>query len=227
AGAVIDSTTGTIYVATGNALWDGATNWGDAVIELDPDATRILGNFTPANTAQLNADDADLGSTSPVLLGGGLVAQGGKDALIRVLDWSKMSGTTPHQDSESSQVSTPSGDRLFTAPAVFRSGGTTWLIAADNGATSAWTVQGQQLVPQWHTNTGGTSPLVVDGLAFVFDPGGGLHVYEATTGSPVATLDCGSGHWNSPIVVDGRIALPEGNANSHQTSGLLNIWRAP
>ena len=227
AGAVIDSTTGNIYVATGNALWDGQTNWGDAVIELNPDATAMLGNYTPTNTAQLNAEDADLGSTSPVLLGGGLLAQGGKDAIIRVLDWSRMAGTAPHQDGEASQVATPSGDRLFTAPAVFRSGGATWLIAADGGATSAWTVQGQQLAPQWHVGTGGTSPVVVDGLAFVYDPGGGLHVYEATTGNPVATLDCGSGHWNSPIVADGRIALPEGNANSHGTSGVLDIWRLP
>ncbi len=33
------------------------------------------------------------------------------------------------------------------------------------------------------------------------------------------------GHWNSPIVVDGRIALPEGNSNDHSTSGILDIWR--
>ncbi len=227
AGAVIDSTTGNIYVATGNALWDGATNWGDAVIELDANATQVLGNFTPANTAQLNSSDLDLGSTSPVLLGGGLVAQGGKDAIIRVLDWNSMAGTAPHQDSESSHVSTPSGDRLFTAPAVFRSGSATWLIAADNGATSAWTLQGQQLAQQWHVGTGGTSPVVVDGLAFVYNPSGGLAVYEATTGNLATTLNCGGGHWNSPIVVDGRIALPEGNANSHSTSGVLDIWRLP
>jgi hypothetical protein len=124
-------------------------------------------------------------------------------------------------------VATPSGDRLFTAPAVFRSAGVTWLVAADNGGTTAWTLQGQQLAQQWHVGTGGTSPVVVDGLAFVYNPGGGLNVYDATTGNPVATLSCGGGHWNSPIVVDGRIALPEGNANSHQTSGILNIWRMP
>ena len=38
-------------------------------------------------------------------------------------------------------------------------------------------------------------------------------------------LPCGAGHWNSPIVADGRIALPEGNANSHRTDGILDIWR--
>ncbi len=93
AGAVVDPTTGDIFVATGNGPWDGRTNWGDAVIELAPDATRMLGNYTPSNTEELNARDADLGSTSPVLLGNGIVAQGGKDRVIRLLEWSRMRGT--------------------------------------------------------------------------------------------------------------------------------------
>src|SRR6266550_1673323 len=96
-GAVIDSSSGTIFVATGNGLWDGSANWGDAALELDADATHLIGNYTPTNTASLDASDTDLGSTSPVLLGGGLIAQSGKDGLIRVLDWSAMSGVTPHQ----------------------------------------------------------------------------------------------------------------------------------
>jgi len=62
---------------------------------------------------------------------------------------------------------------------------------------------------------------------FVYDPRGGLNVYGATTGRLISTLPCGAGHWNSPIVADGRIALPEGNANSHATSGVLDIWRLP
>src|SRR6202030_3655272 len=85
AGAVIDSTTGDIYVATGNGLWDGATNWGDAAISLDADATRIVDNYTPTNSNELSARDADVGSTSPVLLGGGFIAQGGKDGTFRVI----------------------------------------------------------------------------------------------------------------------------------------------
>jgi len=38
---------------------------------------------------------------------------------------------------------------------------------------------------------------------------------------------CGRGHWNSPIAIDGRIALPEGNANQRSTSGILDIWSLP
>src|SRR5207245_416443 len=88
---------GRVIATTGNGPWDGRSDWGDAVLELDSNATRLLGNYTPVNTADLEARDADLGSTSPVLLGGNLIAQGGKDGSIRLLDWGLMRGTTPHQ----------------------------------------------------------------------------------------------------------------------------------
>ena len=225
AGVVIDSSTGSLYLATGNGNWNGVTDWGDSVIQLSSDASRIVGNYTPTNTQQLDRDDADLGSTSPALLGDGLIAQGGKDGLIRLLEWNGMSGDAPHRGGETFQTSTPSGRQLFTAPAVFHDAGATWILAADNGGTSAWRVSAGRLVPIWRANHGGTSPIVVDGLTFVYDPSGGLRVYEAETGHQVALLDCGSGHWNSPIMADGRIALPEGNANQHLTSGVLDIWR--
>jgi hypothetical protein len=61
----------------------------------------------------------------------------------------------------------------------------------------------------------------------VYDLGGGLRVYVPETGRQITVLNSGGGHWNSPIVVDGRIALPEGNANQHRTTGVLDIWRLP
>jgi outer membrane protein assembly factor BamB len=228
AGAVVDTTTGDLFVATGNAPWDGRTNWGDATIELTSDASRMVGNYTPANTAALDATDADLGSTSPVLLGGGLVAQGGKDGKIRVLDWSQLAGTSPHLGAgEADVVSTPSGDRLFTAPAVVHLANAVWLFAADNGGTSAWTLSGRRLQQVWHNGTGGTSPVYAGGLLYVYAPSGGVHVYQPTTGRQLAVLESGAGHWNSPIVVDGLVALPEGSANSHATTGVLDLYRLP
>jgi hypothetical protein len=227
-GAVIDSTTGNIFVATGNGLWDGSTNWGDAVLAVDSLATQLLGNYTPTNTASLSSTDTDLGSTSPVLLGGGVVAQGGKDALIRLLAWGSMSGIAPHQAGEQQVIGTPSGSLLFSSPAVLRGATATMIFAADGGGTAAWQVSAGQLQPTWHNGNAGTSPVVVGGLVFVYDPGGGgLRVYQADTGALLATLPCGSGHWNTPIVTGGLIALPEGSSNSHATSGVLDIWRLP
>ena len=227
AGAVIDSATGDIFVATGNGPYNGRTDWGDSTLELDTDATRMLGNFTPTNNTELDERDLDIGSSSPVLLGGGLVAQGGKDKRIRLLGLGDIVGTAPHQGQERQVLSTPSGAMLFTAPAVWRTDGTTWMFAADGGGTAAWTLKGGKLVEMWKNANGGTSPVIAAGLLYVYDPRGGLRIYEPTKGNQIADLETGRGHWNSPIVVDGKIALPEGNANEHASSGVLDIWSLP
>ncbi len=109
--------------------------------------------------------------------------------------------------------------------AVLHAGSTTWLFAADDGGTAAWTFSGGRLQERWKNRNGGTSPVIAGGLLYVYDSGGGLRVYEPETGRQLANLECGGGHWNSPIVVDGLIALPEGNSNQHRTTGVLDIWR--
>jgi outer membrane protein assembly factor BamB len=226
AGAVLDAS-GNILVTTGNGLWDGATNWGDAFVQLDPLATRILANYTPTNTATLESTDADLGSVSPAILDATHIVQAGKDGLLRVIDLQTVGGTTAHKGGEVQSVRTPSGGAMFTAPAVYKQGGTTYVFAADGGATAAWTYSNGRLTAAWSNGNAGTSPVVADGLLFVYDPGGTLRVYDPASGHEVADLACGSGHWNSPIVADGRIALPQGNANSHSATGVFNIWRLP
>jgi hypothetical protein len=224
AGAVVDPSSGDLFVATGNGPWNGTTNWGDAVISLDANATRIVGNYTPTNTDELDSTDADLGSTSPFLLGSGVIGQGGKDGKIRVLSVRQMAGARAHKGGEVSVTSTPSGIDLFTAPAVVRTAAGTWVYAADNGGTAAYRLRNRHLVVLWRNGTAGTSPIGAGGLLYVYNPGGGLDVYTLD-GRRVATLDSGGGHWNSPIVVDRRVALPEGSANDHATTGVLDIWR--
>jgi hypothetical protein len=49
-------------------------------------------------------------------------------------------------------------------------------------------------------------------------------VYDPAKGTQITDLDCGSGHWNMPIVIDGKIALPEGNSNQPSSTGVLDIW---
>jgi outer membrane protein assembly factor BamB len=227
AGAVVVPGSGNLLVATGNAAWNGHTDWGDAVLELTPTA-RLIGNYTPTNTQQLNDSDADLGSTSPVFLTSKLIAQGGKDAKIRLLSLARIGGKAPHQGGEVQVVSTPSGSELFTAPAVWRDGGHPWLIAADGGATEAWMLRDGALHSVWRNSNAGTSPVVSGGLLWVYDPhGGGLRVYKPASGQLVATLPAGGGHWNSPIVTDRLVVEPEGDANAHARSGVLDIWRLP
>jgi hypothetical protein len=227
AGAVIDPRSGDMFIATGNGEWNGTTDWGDALVEINADATRMLGNYTPADTAELNERDLDLGSTSPALLGGTLIAQGGKDGKIRLLSREALAGTAPHKDHELQTVATPSGTDLFAQPAVWEHDGQTWMFAADNGGTAAWEVQNGTLQEKWKNSSGGTSPFEAGGLLYVYSRRGGLNVYEAASGKRLTTLACGAGHWSSPIVVRGEIILPEGNANAHATSGVLDIWSLP
>ena len=227
AGVVVDPSTGNLLVATGNGPWDGRTNWGDSVLMLSPDAGRLLQNWTPTDEHSLDTGDVDLGSTAPALLGNGLAAQSGKDGKLRLLDLRRLNGrggAGAVKGGELQTLRTPSGG-VFSAPAVWRSAGRTWLYVSDFGATAAYVLKGRRLAVAWRVSTAGTSPVVAGGLLYVYDPGGGLNVYAPTTGRRIARLAAGPGHWNSPIVTDGRIALPEGDANDHATTGVLDIWR--
>ena len=94
-------------------------------------------------------------------------------------------------------------------------------------STAAYAFESGALRVAWQVASGGTSPVYADGLLYVYDPSGALRVYDAGSGTVVARLAAGGGHWNSPIVADGRIALPEGDANEHRQSGTVNIYRLP
>jgi len=177
----------------------------------------------------LDKNDVDLGSTSPVYLGNGLVAQGGKDGLLRLLDLARLNGRSssagPILGGELQTVTVPGTTDVFTAPAVWHTASQTWIFVATNSGTGAFAVSGRRLQQAWSNGNGGTSPVLAGGVLYVFDPGGGgLRAYAPLTGRLLATLPAGTGHWNSPIVVDGRIVLPEGNANDHSQTGVIDFY---
>ena len=68
AGAVVDPVTHRVYATSSNGPFDGVTNWADSVLELSPGVGRFLRHWTPTTQKQLEANDTDLGSTSPALL---------------------------------------------------------------------------------------------------------------------------------------------------------------
>ena len=239
AGAVIEPGTSRILVATGNAPFNGSTDWGDSVLELSPDASTLLHNWTPTDQAHLNSTDTDLGSTAPAILpnfdGRRLAVQGGKAGVLDVLDLDRLDGTNGgpggRLGGQIQELPAPGGAQVFTAPAVWSHNGRIWVFVGDGSGTWAYTLGGSGAGPRlsvaWRSGNGGTSPVIAGGLLYVYDPGGSLDVYEPTTGRRLASLPAGSGHWNSPIVVGGRVILPVGNANDDSTSGTLDIYHLP
>jgi hypothetical protein len=183
--------------------------------------------------AALNTDDLDLGSSAPALLGEGRVVLAGKDGIMRVLALSRLDGHPPSGarlhplGGEVQRLSIPGGGELFTAPAVWRRGGRTTTFIADEHATAAYVLRHGRLYQAWQNSTPGTSPVMAGGLLYVYEPdGGGIYVYRPSSPHPIAKLSGEAGHWNSPIVVDGHVVEPEGNANAHELSGRLEIFSA-
>jgi outer membrane protein assembly factor BamB len=240
AGAVVEPGTGRLLVATGNGPFNGRTNWGDSVLELAPDASRLLHNYTPTDQAELNSSDTDLGSASPAVLPPvgqrRLAVQGGKDGKLKLLDLDRLDGSTgpagPRLGGELQEIDTPGGAELFTQPLVWQHGGRTYVIVADASGTAGYVLGGgatdPRLVVKWRDGNSGTSPVLAGGLLYVFDPNAGrLDVLAPATGKTIGSFPAASGHWNSPIVIGGRIVLPVGDANDHETQGTLYIWHLP
>jgi PQQ-like domain len=210
-GAVVLPGSGNLLVATGNAPYDGRRNFGDSVIELTPDASRVIGHWAPPNTDELNVTDLDLGSTAPALLANGSFVQGGKDGRLRLIS----------RGLRTLQIeATPGSTDLFSTPAVWRG---TWVFVASGSGTDAWVLRGGRLHKAWSNRNDGTSPVVAGDLLYV-QGSGVIRVYRPATGHEVAKLPCGPVHWQSPIVDGGRVVAAEGNANDHGTSGLLDVY---
>jgi hypothetical protein len=114
---------------------------------------------------------------------------------------------------------------------VWKSGGRTYVFVTNDSGTVAYTLSGRRLHAAWQNGTPGTSPVLAGGLLYVYDEvHGKLRVLRPRTGATVATLPAARGHWNSPIVIGGRVILPVGGgtlAPDQVTSGRVFIYHLP
>jgi PQQ-like domain len=228
-GAVVEPGGTRLLLSTGNGPWNGSTNFGDSVVELALPDLRFRQAFTPTNQAELSESDTDLGSSAPVVLGQDRALIAGKDGAMRVLSLSHLDGHPPARSNklggEVQRLPLPGGGELFTAPAVWAEGNSITVFVGAEHATAAYSLIGGRLRLAWQNANPGTSPLLAGGLLYVYDPSeGGIEVYKPRSGHPIAKLAGSPGHWNSPIVVDGHVVEPEGNANDHQSTGSLELF---
>jgi outer membrane protein assembly factor BamB len=216
AGVVVDpdrSMGGRVYVATGNGPFNASEgNYGDSILALSSDGSRLLESYTPADADELEASDRDVGSSSPALLPRAetsktalMAVQGGKDGVLRLLDRTHLSSVVQTVDL---------GDELFSAPAIWTDrSGTAWVFIGLSDGVHAYrlvTTNGtSRLVGAWHaaveSSREGASPVVGDGVVFVATSGR-LVALDATNGHPLwNSPTIGPIHWESPIVANGTI----------------------
>lgn len=243
-GVIYDAATNKIYLATGNGTFNpGGFDWGDTVLALNPDGTgdgsgRPLDSYTPADYQQLQNNDTDIGSTAPAILpvpAGStvqhLAVQSGKDALLRLLNLDNLSGQggPGHTGGEvgglANVIGVPQGGEVLTQPAVWTDNGTTWVfVANDNGISGLRLgLNGSHvpvLTPAWQGGTGGSSPLVADGILFYAGHDGHIHALNPTTGAGLWSGGIGGIHWESPAVANGVLYITD-------ESGNLNAFALP
>jgi outer membrane protein assembly factor BamB len=227
-GAVVDpdpSMHGRIYVATGNGQFNadqGGHNYGDSVLAISADGSTLEDYFTPNDQAQLEAEDADLGSTAPAILPSQrrsftplMAIQGGKDGILHLLDRTHLGGVG------GAIQEYDLGTGVYSAPAVWRDGkSATWIFVGTSSTVTALRLETDakgksELRKAWAADIGGTSPVVADGTVFIATDNA-LNALDAHTGKLVwssgdesAGGSIGGIHWESPIVVNGWVYVSD------------------
>jgi len=228
---VWDPGTQRILFSTGNAVFDGSRNWGDSVLAINPDGTGTGGgpvdSYTPSNYATLNQQDLDLGSTAPQVVAPPagstlthLAVQSGKDSRIRLLNTSALGGAGHGATGgELQNIAVPQGGQVLTQPATWVDGsGTSWVFIADNSGISALKLTASagapSLAPVWSQTVGGTTPVIAGGVLFYLSRNG-VRALDPATGTQLWSDAAGASglHWQSPIVVNGKLYFTDGGGS--------------
>jgi hypothetical protein len=211
AGVTVDAS-GDVFVATGNgsATAGQPFDHGDAVIELSPTLTE-LSYFAPTDWAQDNADDGDLGSTSPVLLANGQVFEVGKDTTAYLLDAGSLGGIGGQV--ASLDVCDSLGGSAYQAPDVY-------VACPDAGAIAQVRIGPGDTMGRgwtWSSPTGGaSSPTIAGGVVWCIDLRAsvlyGIDEKSGTTRFSVP-LDVGTPeHFATPSVAGAMIVVAGSSA---------------
>jgi len=235
AGIVYETATNKIYLATGNGPFDPKNhNWGDTIFSLNPDGTGNNGDpidsYTPREFRRLDDEDLDLGSTAPAIIPVPdncavkvLAVQGGKDRVLRLVNLADLGGRggPGYIGGEIGKpVDVPSGEMVFTAPAVWVDSRdkASWVFVGTYNGLAAFRLQVNRsgkpsLRLAWEQSDGSSSPIIANGVLFCA-VSGSIRAMDPVSGKVIwkdKTID--RIHWESPIVDNGVLYITDESGN--------------
>jgi hypothetical protein len=198
-GPVIDAS-GNLYVSVGNGASTTTYDGTDSVLELSP-TLQLLSSFAPSSWASDNANDADLGSLSPVLVPGGWVFIAGKSGTGYVLHQGSLGGI-------GGQVSSASLCPGFGGAAL--NGGTVYLPCPENNSIRKVQVGANgSLTSGWQSGAAGGPPVLGGGAVWSVNTSTGhLVALDAATGASLGSIAVGPvPHFVSPTLNAGQVLV--------------------
>jgi len=194
-GPVIDGA-GNLYVSVGNGASTTTYDGSDSVLELSP-ALALESSFAPTTWATDNANDADLGSLSPVLVPGGWVFIAGKSGTGFVLRQGSLGGI---------------GGQVASAPVcagfggASRIGGTIYVPCMDSIRAATVGANGS-LTVGWQSAAAGGPPVIGGGAIWSLNISSGrLVALDPATGAELGGIGVGAvPHFASPTLSQGQI----------------------
>ena len=197
---------GDVWVATGNGNTGSTYEFQESVLKLDSNMDPPLDQWAPSDWQSLDTSDADIGSSAPVLLPGGLVFQIGKQGIGYVLSASSLSVVGARYQASVCSGSWGGGIYLNGIIYVTCSNGLHALALNAGAATFA-------PLPGWQVNsTVNGPPILAGGLVWATDWNNAtLYGLNPQTGQTVVrqtTPDME--HFTTPSASDGKLFLATG-----------------
>jgi YVTN family beta-propeller protein len=198
----VEGANGHVYVASGNgAETSGTWDRSDSVTELTPKRLRLVSIFAPSSWPEDNAQDLDLGSSSPVSVPSlHRIVIAGKRGVVYLLP--------EHFNGIGSELADLDGCASFGGPAV--TGTTVLMPCLFSDQIRALNVGSSSLSWGWTADGLYGSPIIAGPRVYVADrDSGDLVVLDLSNGSVIQRIHAGPlTHFPSSVVDGGYVFVP-------------------
>ncbi len=199
-GPVVDNNT--VLIASGNSVGPGGNqDLSNSVLRLSLPGLQLKDSWTPRNRDELSQTDQDLGSTSPVPVGNGLVFVVGKEGVGYLMRADALGGV---------------GGEVFSGPVCRGFGGTAsappLLFVPCRNELDALRIEGSSFSVAWRVPGVDGSPIVTGDTVWAIDLSGGqLHAYRSSDGQELASMPVGDvANFGTPAAGNGLVVVAGG-----------------